>query len=180
MKQRLSPVNRKKDHDKPWTKFCLYAGLGLLLFSGLLYGIYYITMDKEFYMDEDFFGKETYKELFSLNQEKEPYADLIRQAEEALAFVGSAEEAEERFGILSAYCAIGEGVRESRRTMKVLNAGVEGDSGFVWIAYTQEHRDADGNILQSRGTEKQRILSRWTTECREGTWVVTEIRENER
>ena len=180
MKQRLSPVNTKKGQQKPWTRFCLYAGLGLMLFSALLYAIYYITMDREFYVDQDFFGKETYKELFTLEQEKEPYAHLIRQAEEALAFVGSSEEAQSRFGILSAYCATEEAVAESRGTMKVLNAGVEGDSGFVWIAYTQEHRDAEGNLVQSRGTEQQRILSRWTTEYREGTWVVTEIRENRR
>ena len=45
------------------------------------------------------------------------------------------------------------------------------------MAYIQQIYDGEGNLLQGSGAEKARILSRWTVEKQNSTWVVTEIRE---
>ena len=178
MMQHRSTLRKPKTEGKSWIRLCLYAGIGLLALSGILYGYHYVTTDKEFYPQEAFFGKETYKELFTLEQKQSKFTDLTQKAEEALAFVGTEAEAQEAFGILAQYCATAEGAAESRYTMDVLNAGISGTTGHLWLAYTQEITDANGTVLESLGTETTRILSRWSLEQQDGTWVITEIQEN--
>ncbi len=177
MIQHRSTLGKKRER-KPGIRFCLYAGIGLMALSGILYGYYYMTLDREFYHQQSFFGKETYKELFTLEQNQDKFKDRLQEAREALAFVGTEEEAQETFGILAHYCTTAENVAESRYTMDIINAGISGDKGFVWIAYTQESLDADGNILESLGSPDSRILSRWSLEKQNDTWVITEIQEN--
>ena len=41
---------------------------------------------------------------------------------------------------------------------------MEGDTGYVWIAWWSRSYDADGAVLTSSGNEDQRILTRWTLE----------------
>ena len=62
--------------------------------------------------------------------------------------------------------------------MDVLNAGISGNTGHLWLAYIREVTDANGKVLESLGSEHTRILSRWSLEQQEGTWVITEIQEN--
>ena len=178
MIQHRSTLRKQKTEGKSWVRLCLYAGIGLLALSGILYAYHYISTDKEFYPQEAFFGKESYKELFTLEQKQSKFTDLTQKAEEALAFVGTQEEAQETFGILAHYCATAEGAAEIRYTMDVLNAGISGNTGHLWLAYTREVTDANGKVLESLGSEHTRILSRWSLEQQEGTWVITEIQEN--
>ncbi|MBR4308392.1 MAG: hypothetical protein IKT58_02230 [Oscillospiraceae bacterium] len=180
MKQRLNSMSNRAVKKKSWSWKCLYIAIGLLILSGVLYLIHYIGIDREFYMDHEFFGNKVYGELFALDQKQEEFTALTQQAQEALAFVGTREEAEERFGLLSHYCTTAEGATQSRWTMKVISAGAKGNRGYVWVAYTRDLLSPEGEVLQSHGSEKYRALSRWAVEKQDGQWVITEIRENDR
>lgn len=173
------PKNRGQQSkpQSPWIKICLYAGLGLLILGLGLYGIMYMSLDREFSHNEKFFGKETYGEIFSLEYQKDEFEPLLKLAEEAFSFVGTEDEAEERFGLLSRYSITEADAATEKHTLDHISSGTEGDSGYVWIAYTQEVYKENGELLTAGGTQKQRVLSRWTVEKQNGTWIVTEIQE---
>ncbi len=167
----------KKGEFKPWIKVCMFVSLGLLLFAGILYGVHYISLDREFHHNEEFFGKDTYEELFSLDVDYGEIKPVLNLAEEAFSFVGTEEEAQQRFGLLSRYSGSSEENLQRSHQLDCLNAHLDGNKGYIWVAYVQECRDSKGQLVSSSGTEDQRILSRWTVEKQNDNWIVTEIKE---
>lgn len=172
---------QKPIRTKPWIRYCFMAAAGLLLLAAVLYGWMYMSIDREFGFSKAYFG-EVYSELFELKSPDKTMKKTVEtQAEEAFSFVGSRQEAEERFGALAGYCALVEQYPEAVSvdfTLDILAGDTEGNTGYLWVAYTQRIYDAEGELLAASGSEDHRCLARWTVQKTEGVWQVTEIRQN--
>ena len=177
MKKPLSPSHSPKKTHSPGIRLCLILGIILMSVGVGLYALLYMGLDREFYYNEKSFGKEVYREIFSLNHSHREAEPILQLGEEAFSYKGTEKEAEERFGLLSRYSLTEEGQVTQTHTLDYINSHIEGDRGYVWVAYIQQIYDGEGNLLQGSGGEKARILSRWTVEKQKDTWVVTEIRE---
>lgn len=167
----------KKRTTKPWVKRCFLLALVLLLFAGVLYAVHYIRLDSEFghyskYLDED-----TYSEIFALSDNSDEAEPILKLGREAFSFNGSEEEAEARFGPLSCYRCT---AASQEFTLDHIVSEFDGDSGYVWVAYTRYGYNADGSLAYdhfAHDQEGRRSLSRWSVEKQNGAWVVTEIVE---
>ncbi len=168
----------KKGSTKPWVKRCFLLALALLLFAGVLYAVHYIQLDKEFGYACKYYDKDTYSEIFALSDNSDKAEPILALGREAFSFVGSEEEAEARFGVLSRYCCT---AASQKFTLDHIVSEFDGDSGYVWVAYTRYGYDADDSLVYDHfGGEfgkDRRTLSRWSVEKQDGTWVVTAIDE---
>lgn len=179
MKQNLKhTANRKSRPTSPWIKYCLIGGLVLLIIAGSLYAFRYMSLDREFHHNIKTFGEETYKEIFSLRDTKDQAESLMDFAEEAFSFVGTEAEAEAQFGLLSRYSCTDPKAVAQAHDLDYIISRMDGEQGYVWVAYSRADLDPVGEAISASGSEKLRILSRWTVEKdSSGTWRVTEIRE---
>lgn len=172
-------IKRKQQERKPWIKICFTAAGVLLVLSLLLYALLYVSVDREFFACQDYFG-DSYSELFSLKSaNKEARKSIQAQFLQALEFVGAQEELE-AFGLLGQYATdqslFPEGVR-GEGSCEFLAGATEKNSGYLWFAYTKQVYNEAGEEIFSKGAEKQRCLVRFTIENQAGVWTVTEIME---
>lgn len=130
--------------------------------------------------EEEFFGKETYAELqmgvsFSDRKAVQPVLDF---ADEAFAFIVATDEdkkeAEEKFGKLHIYCLTHDDVVSEAHTIDFLSAKTDGNSGYLWVQYSQEGYDKNGKCTCGAWG----IKSRWTIEKNDDKWVVADILEH--
>lgn len=130
--------------------------------------------------EEEFFGKKTYAELqmgvsFSDRKAVQPVLDF---ADEAFAFIVATDEdkkeAEEKFGKLHIYCLTHDDVVSEAHAIDFLSAKTDGNSGYLWVQYSQEGYDKNGKCTCGAW----RIKSRWTIEKIDDKWVVTDILEH--
>lgn len=128
---------------------------------------------------EEFFGKETYAELDKTCTPEDEAAlqPVLKLAEEAFSFHGTEEEASELFGELARYSVFAEAPEDEktvseRHEIKFLTAKLDGDSGYMWVKYSQRGFNKENEITYGSGAE-----SRWTLSRVDGEWVVTEVRE---
>ncbi len=145
-----------KKQKKPWIRTCLICSAALFLLAGLFYAYHYMSLDREFHGVSDFYG-EHYSEIFNFPSGDEP-TEFLEQVEDAFRTVGEAQE----LGLLSRY-ACTQGVRQDF-DYECITYSMEGDSGYVWIAYWIRCYDADGNLTMAKGSEQQRCLTRWELE----------------
>lgn len=82
---------------------------------------------------KDYFG-ESYSELWhrASMSDKQFAIPAAEQLEAAFSFTGTAEEAQERFGVLARYCGSSEGGYE----LKFVTASAAG--GYLWITYSND------------------------------------------
>jgi len=105
---------------------------------------------------------------------------VLRQAEKAFSDTSCAnrEEAVEKYGLLSRYVPYsrnGETVTEEEHTLRLWSARFYGDRGCVWVYYSQESFDADGEMVSG----SWRCPALWYLEKdRSGVWQVTDIEEH--
>ena len=179
MKQSLKATAKQRNKPtSPWIKYCIIAAGLLLIFAGLLYIYRYISLDREFHSNIRFFEEETYEEIFALTDTKTEAESVMEQAEKAFSFIGTEEEAAEQFGALSRYSCTDSGAVSEEHTLDYIISKIGDTGGYIWVAYTQVALDPGGEAVSGSGSEKQRILSRWTVEKdRDGQWMVTEIQE---
>ena len=170
-------IQRRKA-PSPWIKYCAIFGVILLIFACSMYAFRYISLDREFHHNVKTFGEDTYKEIFSLRDTKAKAQSVLEQAEEAFSFVGTEEEAIERFGPLGRYCCKDPKAVSEEHTLDYIVSRIGEDTGYIWVAYTQTALDPGGEAVSAVGSAKNRILSRWTVE-RHGNdiWIVTEVWE---
>jgi len=146
----------------------------MVLLAGVLYVIHCQQINAEFGHNEEFFGQ-TFDEVYALSDIDGDIVDpLLAMGEDALKTIGTGEE----FGLLERYCIDGypEAVR-AEAEIEAIAAGIEEDSGYLWVAYHQAAYDADDELVTASGTQDSRVLSRWSIEKIDGTWTVTEIKE---
>ncbi len=164
----------KRGSTKPWVRRCFLLALALLLFAGVLYAVHYSSLDREFGSAEKYFGEETYSEIFALSDNSDEAEPILKLGREAFSFVGDAEEAEARFGLLSRYRCT---AASQEFTLDHIVSEFDGNSGYIWVAYTVRGYAADGALAYASGSEDGRVLSRWSVEKQDGVWIVTKIDE---
>lgn len=179
MKQNLKQAARTRDKaTSPWVKYCVIIAIILLIIGGSLYAFRYMSLDREFHYNIKTFGEDTYKEIFSLQDTKKEAQPIMSLAERAFSFVGTEAEAIDQFGLLSRYSCTDPKAVSEEHTLDYVISNISEDKGYVWVAYTQSFLDPVGEAVSASGSQKMRILSRWTVELRgPGIWVVTEILE---
>ena len=166
--------------SRRWPRYCFLAALVMVAVAVALYFWAYYTIDSEFSAVSSYYGSR-YEELFSLSTpDRDMKEEILRQGEEALAFIGSDEDCA-AFGALAPYCTDTEsyaGASKVEFTLEDLAGKTDGDESYLWVAYTQRVYDADGNLLRGSGSSQERILARWSVKKLDGRWVVTEILEH--
>ncbi len=175
MKLRQNQVKSKK-----WPRYCIFASLGLLALALILYLTHCFMLNSEFDGVRDYYG-EHFDELYIINTVDDEITDpIMKQGRTAMNTVASKQECE-AYGLLSRYCTDLTSYPDAVRTtgeMKLLTASVEGNSGYLWVAYYLSAHDAQGALCWSSGTKDERCLARWTIEKIDGIWTVTEILEH--
>ena len=129
---------------------------------------------------EKFYGSETIDELKTSGTQKDRDAvtPVLEQAENAFsAIVPTNEVRTERFGKLARYAWSLEDYPEivsEKHKLKLYTAHCEGNTGYVWICYSQMAYNDTGKALSG----SYDILSRWEIHKDvHGKWHVTQIRE---
>ncbi|MBP3700571.1 MAG: zf-HC2 domain-containing protein [Lachnospiraceae bacterium] len=103
---------------------------------------------------------------------------VLWQAEEAFCDISHTwEENRERYGLLSryAFAADSYGAVDETHSLKLWSAHFEDSEGYLWVYYSQEALDADGEVIAG----SWRIPSLWRVEKdADGKWIVVDIDEH--
>ncbi|MBQ2703934.1 MAG: hypothetical protein IJF58_00135, partial [Clostridia bacterium] len=99
---------------------------------------------------------------------------FLKEADNALSTITNNEIAEKDFGKLGYLCVTDDEAVTEKHKLKLVAANFSGDSGYIWVKYSSEAYDKDGEVtFGSLG-----ILSRWELEKKDNQWVVTSIKEH--
>lgn len=99
---------------------------------------------------------------------------VLKEAEEAFSTITDDETAYEAFGKLGSFCITDSDAVREMHNLDFIAANFSNDSGYIWVKYSSEAYDKDGEV--TFGTWD--ILSRWELEKVEDKWVVTSIKEH--
>lgn len=102
---------------------------------------------------------------------------VMEQAEEAFSDRSSEswQAALERYGILGRYSTTRRGAAYETHSLRLLSTHFFGESGYLWVSYSQETHDGDGRLTSGRWG----CCSLWELEKNvEGKWEVVGIREH--
>ncbi|MBE6985459.1 MAG: hypothetical protein E7434_07640 [Ruminococcaceae bacterium] len=164
---------------KKWPLYCFYAAVAMLLLAGVLYLVFCQNINSEFGHNEEYFG-EQFDELYALSGiDEDVFSPILAQGLSALQTIGTQEEISAH-GVFSRYGVDLSSYPEAHSVSakaEALAASIDGNSGYIWVAYVQEVYDAQGELVSASGNEDARILSRWSVEKLDGAWTVTEIKE---
>ena len=100
-------------------------------------------------------------------------------AEEAFSSIGLTEmQARSAYGKLSqyTYCTdVYEDVVSERHTLELLSAHFTSDQGLIWVYYTREGLDENGQVI----TGSFRVESLWKAALgKSGQWKIYDIKEH--
>ena len=120
---------------------------------------------------EAFYGSEVYAELDvpCSTEDLKEILHVLDFAEEAFSHIGE----DKRFGKLARYCVRDDAVSESH-TLGFITAALDGESGYMWVMYSQACFDEHGEIFSGSGS----VTSRWELKKANGKWTVTDIWEH--
>ena len=145
----------------------------MLLFIGCLRAtILYVG---NYIPDKDYFGDE-YKQIIYPTSISDYITakKFLKEADNALSTITNNEIAEKDFGKLGYLCVTDDEAVTEKHKLKFVAANFSGDSGYIWVKYSSEAYDKDGEVtFGSWG-----ILSRWELEKKDNQWVVTSIKEH--
>jgi hypothetical protein len=100
--------------------------------------------------------------------------EILKEADKALSTITNNETAKKDFGKLGYLCVTdNEAVKETHK-LNFVAANLSNDSGYIWVKYSTEAYDKDGEV--TFGTWD--VLSRWELEKTDNKWVVTSIKEH--
>ncbi|MBQ1546701.1 MAG: hypothetical protein IIZ59_04135 [Clostridia bacterium] len=138
-------------------------------------GIFYYFTD---FVDKEYFG-EQYAELLRpcLISDRIRLRDITAKIDEAFSCVeyDSYEDAVPRFGEELAWRTQHRPETVSEwHTLTVITGHISGDNAVLWIKYSDEGYDIDGNLTHGSWD----ILTRFTAEKQNGEWVVTDSKEH--
>ena len=131
-------------------------------------------MDAELYQDPDidFFGEELMKELdHKASEEEKAVADqVLAYASEVAA--GKVKDDSIVYTYYSPYTEVD--CKTSKLSIKMLTCIINGEDGHLWVEYSHNMYDSEGNLLNSSGVPR----SLWYLKKENETWKVTSIREH--
>lgn len=150
------------------------AVLALYLFLSYR-GVFYYFTDP---VDKDYFG-EQYSELLRplLISDRIRLRGIMAQIDEAFSCVeyDSYEDAVPRFGEELAYRTQHRKETVSEwHSLTLITGHVSGDNATLWVVYSDEGYDIDGNLTHGSWD----ILTRFTAEKQNDEWVVTGSNEH--
>ena len=99
---------------------------------------------------------------------------ILKEADNALSTITNDETAEKDFGELGYLCVTDDEAVTEKHKLKFVAANFSGDSGYIWVKYSSEAYDKDGEVTFGSWC----ILSRWELEKKDNQWVVTSIKEH--
>lgn len=102
---------------------------------------------------------------------------VMEQAEEAFSDRNceSWQAALETYGTLGRYSQARRGAADETHSLRLLTTHFYGESGYLWVRYSQETHDADGRVTSG----SWRVCSLWELEkSADGEWKVVGIREH--
>ena len=102
---------------------------------------------------------------------------IMAQAEMAFSDLGlTAEEAREKYGLLSRYSFHGRpDAAAERHSLELWSAHFSGGQGQMWVCYSHEALDTSGQVIAG----SRRIPSLWLLEKNgDGEWFVARIKEH--
>lgn len=158
------------------TKYLFIALAVLLLTAFLIIStvIFPNSFDRSPDPYKEYFG-EYYNELYSEQTPEEQTVgeEIVRRAKACLEYTGTEENAPEK-DALSRYCRFGYDKARAEADVSLKKAVIEGNSGSVWLVYTQALYDEKGECIMGSWD----VLSRCGMERKNGEWVVTDITEH--
>ena len=146
---------------------CVLLFIGCLRSTILYFGNYI--------PNKDYFGNE-YKQIIYPTSISDYITakKILKEADNALPTITNDETAEKDFGELGYLCVTDDEAITEKHKLKFIAANFSGDSGYIWVKYSSEAFDKDGEVtFGSWG-----ILSRWELEKKDNQWVVTSIKEH--
>ena len=122
--------------------------------------------------DIDFFGEELMKEL-----DHKASADEKAVADQVLAYAsevaaGKVKDDSIVYKYYSPYTV--SNCKISKLSIKMLTCLINGEEGHLWVGYSHNMYDSEGDLLRSSGVSR----SLWYIKKENETWKVTSIREH--
>ena len=144
----------------------------LLFFTGLRMAVLYFgnyTPNKEYFGDE-------YKQIIYPTSISDYITakEILKEADNALSTITNNETAEKNFGELGYLCVTDDDAVTEKHKLKFISANFSDDEGYVWVKYSSEAYDKNGEVTFGSWD----ILSRWELEKKGNKWVVTSIKEH--
>lgn len=157
-------------------KRCVITGVVSAAVSAVLVCVLFAAVenyDEKYNVNylEAFYGSEVYGELDipCKTEDLKEILPVLELAEEAFSHIGG----DERFGKLGRYCVREDAVSE-KHTLGFITAALDGESGYMWVMYSQSCFDENGETLSGAGS----VTSRWELKMIDGVWTVTDIWEH--
>ncbi len=140
----------------------------VFLKSALVYFVNYIP-------NKDYFGNEYKQVIYPTSIPDYLIAKkVLKEADNALSTITNNEIAEKDFGELGYLCVTDDEAVFEKHKLKFITANFSGDKGYIWVKYSTEAYDKDGEVTFGAWD----ILSRWEIEKKDNKWVVTSTKEH--
>ena len=125
--------------------------------------------------NKDYFGNE-YKQIIYPTSISDYITSktILKEADNALSTITNDETAEKDFGELGYLCITDDQAITEKHKLKFIAADFSIDSGYIWVKYSSEAYDKEGELTYGSFN----ILSRWKIEKKDNNWVVTSIKEH--
>ena len=125
--------------------------------------------------DKRYFGDEYYEILYPTSiSDYITATKILKTADNALSTITDDETAHKEFGELGFLCSTDDGAVGESHKLRLVAAHFSDSKGYVWVKYSSETYDKDGEILSG----SWKILARWEVEKKEDQWVVTSENEH--
>ena len=100
--------------------------------------------------------------------------EIIKEADNALSTITNDENAEQLYGELGYLCVTDNEAVTEEHKLKFIAADFSRDKGYIWVKYSSEAYDKDGEVTYGSWD----ILSRWELEKKDNKWVVISTKEH--
>ncbi len=171
-------VKKKKN-----TRFINIFFACVLTIPILIYGAWCTYLHLQFSPEENYFGKQTYREIFQITSlpDRKIALSLMGQIDDAFAFIGASKISESSFGALSNFSTDTNNFPQAtceEHHIKLISASFNDDQGYLWFAYFNRVYNESHMLLAGAGTPQQMVLVRLCLVNTNGQWKVTDFREH--
>lgn len=152
---------------------CIIVLLFVSVCLPFLKGVYYYFYNSG---EKDYYG-ENYNEILHIASLNDRYmsSKVLKQIDDAFSFIGTKDEADEKFGVLGRYTVDSSRAVSEEHDLKFITANLYDESGYIWVSYSQEIFDDNGNSVGGSWN----VLSRMYLSRRgKDIWAVVNIWEH--